>query len=369
MKTTLKWAGRVLLALALCLGLVIGGSVFTAATAREDVAGLKPLPVQPTGVFSRETSCFHQGGYDAWMGSLRSRNKPWYPAVWLLPLQFERETYETAQATLDCRYVQYESDGLQVGAYLVAPKHAPGKRLPVLIVNRGGNAAFGQFVFATAMLQLFPYAEQGFLVLASNYRGADPSDPARYGEDEFGGADVRDVERLLALVDRLPQADPDNIFMLGASRGAMMSYLVARRSDRIRAIASINGQADLEAELAFRPEMERVYAERIPHYAARKREALAERSVLRWAEELPRDVPILLLHGGADDRVDPGNGPRLKARLDALGHPNKLITYAEDDHFLSRNRDQARAEIVAWFRAHVSSPAAAAAAAGASGAR
>jgi dipeptidyl aminopeptidase/acylaminoacyl peptidase len=365
MKTALKWTGRVVMVLALCLGLAIGWSVFTAATARKDVAGMQPLPVEPTGAFSREISCFHQGGYDAWMGSMRSRNNPWYPAVWLLPLQFKRDTYETAQATLDCRFVRYESDGLQVGAYLVAPKRAPGTRLPVLIVNRGGNAAFGQFVFATAMLNLFPYAEQGFLVLASNYRGADPGDPARYGEDEFGGADVRDVERLLALVDRLPQADPDNIFMLGASRGVMMSYLVARHSDRIRAIASINGQVDLEAELAFRPEMERVYAERIPQYATRKREALAERSVLRWAEELPHDVPILLLHGGADDRVDPANGPRLKARLDALGHPSKLITYADDDHFLSRHREQAKAEIVAWFRAHARVPGASSAAAGA----
>lgn len=364
MKRTLKWIGRVFLFVVVCLGLAIGWSVFTAASARKDVAGLKPVPVEPTGVFNDETSCFHQGGYDAWIGFIRSRNSPWKPAIWLLPLQFTREKYESAQATLDCRSMSYESDGLLVDAWMVAPKRPPGTRLPVLIVNRGGNADFGQFVFATAMMQLFPYAQDGFLVLASNYRGANPSDPAKYGKDEFGGADVRDVERLLALVDRLPNADPDNVFMLGGSRGVMMSYLVARRSDRIRAIASINGQVDLEAELAFRPEMENVYAERIPDYATRKSEVLAQRSVLRWAEELPRDVPILMLHGGADDRVDPANGPRLKQRLDALGHPNKLVMYADDDHFLSSNREQARAEVVAWFRANAKPAAAGGVAAG-----
>jgi dipeptidyl aminopeptidase/acylaminoacyl peptidase len=352
MKRALQWVVRGTIAILVCLALGVAWLVLDAASARNDVAGMQPVPVAPTGVFDRETSCFHQGGYDAWIGFLRSRNPPWRPAVWLLPLQFKREVYEHAQAALDCRYVSYESDGLQIGGWMVAPRRTPGARLPVLIVNRGGNGSFGQFVFATAMLQLFPYAEQGFLVLASNYRGADAQGPGHSGSDEFGGADVHDVERLLALVDRLPNADPGNVFMLGASRGAMMSYLVARRSDRIRAIASINGQADLEADLAFRPEMETLYTELIPGYATRKRELLAQRSVLRWAEELPRGMPILLLHGSADDRVDPANGARLKQRLDALGHPNKLVTYEGDDHFLSRNREQARAEVVAWFRAH-----------------
>jgi hypothetical protein len=57
--------------------------------------------------------------------------------------------------------------------------------------------------------------------------------------------------------------------------------------------------------------MERVFSVRMPEYATRKSELLAQRSVLRWAEELPRDMPILMLHGSSDERVDPANGPRL----------------------------------------------------------
>ena len=315
-------------------------------------AGLKLATVQPTGVFETEASCFHVGGYDAFITRIRSRNPAWRPKLWLLPWIFPREHYEKAQAALDCRAVRYDSDGLAISAWMVAPKRPPGTRLPVLIYNRGGNGSFGALTFATAMLHLFPYAHEGFVVLASNYRGAEDDDPAKPGQDEFGGADVRDVERLLALVDRLPQADPDNVFMLGVSRGVMMSYLVARNTDRIRAIASINGEADLEASLAFRPEMGNVYSERMPEYATRKSELLAQRSVLHWAEELPRETPILMVHGSRDERVDPANGPRLKQRLDELGHPNKLVTYADDDHFLSKNHDAALAEVVGWFRAH-----------------
>ena len=324
---------------------------------------MKLATVTPTGVFDKEASCFHVGGYDAFIAGIRKRNPAWRPKLWLLPWMFPRDTYETAQRTLDCRAVRYESDGLAIQGWMVGPKDVPpGKRLPVLIYNRGGNGGFGATYFPQAMTFLFPYAQDGFLVLASQYRGVD-DDPEVAAVDQFGGDDVHDVERLLNLVDRLPQADPDNIFMLGVSRGVMMSYLVARNTDRIRALAAINGDADLEASLQFRPEMEELYKLRMPDYATHKHELLAQRSVLRWAEELPRGMPILMLHGSRDERVDPSNGPRLKQRLDALGHPNKLVMYEGDDHFLRANRDQAHQEVVSWFRAHLEASADAVAAA------
>ena len=343
----------------LCLGLGvgIGWVAYKNAIGPVSPEGLKLATIQPTGVFENEAACFQVGGYDAFIQRIRNRNPAWRPKLWLLPWMFPREEFEKAQATLDCRALSYESDGLAISGWMVAPKRPPGTRLPVLIFNRGGNGSFGALDFATAMVHLFPYAQEGFLVLASNYRGVDGDDPSEPGQDEFGGADVRDVERLIALVDRLPQADPDNVFMLGVSRGVMMSYLVSRHTDRIRAIAAINGDVDLEASLVFRPEMENVYSVRMPEYATRKSELLAQRSALRWAEDLPRDMPILMLHGSRDERVDPANGPRMKERLDALGHPNKLVTYADDDHFLRKNRHAAVAEVVAWFRAHAKSAA------------
>ncbi len=309
--------------------------------------------VEPSGAFEEEVSCYHGGGYDEFMANLRQRNGSWHPLGWAIALAIPRTMYEEAQSTVDCRFIAYPSDGYTISGFMLTPKVTSNQRMPVLIFNRGGNGGFGAINFALALHALVPYANDGFLVLVSQYRGLSDDDPAKYGTDEFGGAEVRDVQHLLELVDRIPQADPDNIFMVGASRGVMMNYLVARNSDRIRALASINGAADLELELKFRPEMERVYTARIPDYATRKHEALAERSVLHWADELPRAMPILLIHGGRDERVDPANGPRLKARLDEIGHPNKLITYPEDDHLLRQNRGAAHDEIVAWFLAHM----------------
>jgi dipeptidyl aminopeptidase/acylaminoacyl peptidase len=312
--------------------------------------------------FLSSSDCFSTWtSYDDWLAKVRAKNPWWNPKALLLPWVFPRADFERALAQLDCRFVSYESDGLIIYGWLVLPKGGKA-RLPVLIFNRGGNGSFGAIDFATVMQTLFPYAHEGFLVLASQYRGVSETDPKRLGTDEFGGADVRDVTRLVDLVAQIPRADPDNIFMLGASRGAMMSFMTARRSNRVKAMAVIGGMSDLKADLRFRPEMEQVYAARIPNYSVDKTQALAERSVLAWAQELPPRMPLLIMHGENDDRVQLSDATRLHARMDQLKRPNKLVVYPGDDHLLSKNRDKSRAEIVRWFRAAMTLPAPAGAA-------
>jgi dipeptidyl aminopeptidase/acylaminoacyl peptidase len=116
-------------------------------------------------------------------------------------------------------------------------------------------------------------------------------------------------------------------------------------------MAMVNGVVDLQADLEFRPELEQVYRERMPGYAENKAQLLRERSALAWAEDLPKAAPILLMHGSEDERVAPGNGAKMKQRLDALQHPNRLLMFEGADHFL----DPAKviAEAAAWFRANL----------------
>ena len=312
-----------------------------------------PAPVlSSSDCFSKWTS------YDAWLAEIRAKNSWWNPKVALLPWIFPRADFERALARLDCKFITYESDGLTIYGWMVLPKGDKAHRLPVLVYNRGGNGSFGAIDFATAMQTLFPYAQEGFLVLASQYRGAMESDPKRLGTDQFGGADVHDVTRLVDMVAQIPRADPNNIFMLGASRGAMMSFMTARRTNRIKAMAVIGGMSDLKADLRNRPEMEAVYVALIPGYWAHKDKALAERSVLGWAQDLPAHMPLLILHGEHDDRVHVSNAIRLHARMDQLKRPNKLVIYRGDDHMLSKHRNDSRAEVLRWFRAAMASPAA-----------
>lgn len=302
--------------------------------------------------FLRARDCFARWpSYDAWVDQVKSRNSWWNPKLLLLSRQFPRADFERGQQQLECSSIAYESDGLTVSGWMLVPKGKVDRKLPVLIYNRGGNGSFGAVTFPMLMRNVFPYAERGFLVLVSQYRGVPEDDPKHSGTDQFGGDDVRDVTRLIELAKRLPNADPHNIFMLGVSRGGMQSFMAARVSHDIKAMAVISGVSDLQAELKFRPEMEQVYVARIPGYQTDKAQLLAERSVMAWAEQLPKDMPVLLLHGDQDKRVSVANGTRLHQRLDQLQHPNKLIVYPGDDHFLSHHRKEAIDEVVGWFHA------------------
>lgn len=301
--------------------------------------------------FLSQTDCFAPWPtYDAWMDRIKARNPWWKPKILLLPFLFPREDFERAQQQLACSAITYESDGLTINGWMVVHRGEPGAKFPVLIYNRGGNGSFGALEFPLLLGNVFPYAERGFIVLASQYRGTPETDPERYGTDQFGGEDVRDVTRLVDLAKRLPNASPHEIVMLGVSRGGMMTFMAARRTRDIKAVAIISGVSDLEGELRFRPEMEQVYLERMPGYRTDTSRLLAERSALAWAEDLPADMPVLL-HGEKDERVSGANGTRLHQRLDQLHRPNKLIVYPGDDHFLSHHRKEAIEEIVRWFRA------------------
>jgi dipeptidyl aminopeptidase/acylaminoacyl peptidase len=306
-------------------------------------------PTPAPSPFLDATPCFSQS-YDDWMARLAGKAGGDAAKMAMIQAKFPRSQYEGAQKKFDCSAIRYESDGLTILGWMVAPKHASAGKLPVVIFNRGGNGSFGAVKFADLFTHVFPLADQGFLVLASQYRGVTEAEPEKFGADEFGGADVNDVRKLIALAGQIPAADPDNIFLLGFSRGVMEGYLAARNRNEIRAMAMVNGVVDLQADLTFRPEMEQVYRERMPGYAEHKAQLLRERSALAWAEELPK-VPILLMHGTEDERVAPGNGPKMKQRLDALQRPNRLIMFEGADHFL----DPAKviAEAVAWFRANL----------------
>ncbi len=276
-------------------------------------------PGDPPATFLSHAGCFEQTpDYDSWLASIVGRADA--PAVSREQLAsvVPVKAFDFARSAFDCHVITYASGDHVVAGYLVRPKaDTAAGALPLLVYNRGGNGDFGRLDGLQLFQTLLPLAKAGHVVVASQYRDAD----------EFGGQDV-----------------------LGQSRGAMTSYLVARRRSDIAAMATIAGPTDLAAGLAWRPGMERVYQARIPGYADDPQGALRARSALHWAEQLPARLPVLLLHGDADDRVSVEDSRAMAARLHQLDRPHKLVVYAGDDHGLRQNRRAAHAEILAWFR-------------------
>lgn len=267
-----------------------------------------------------------------------------------------RKKFEHYQSTIICENFDYLVDGVLVRGFYVAPKPVATKRpseqkssLPLLIFNRGGNGDFGASVFGFMLEYFFPIAEQGFVVVGSQYRGFIKNIP-NSGNDEFGGKDLDDVLKLVDMAALFPQADSKKIGMYGFSRGGMMTYMAAKQSPKISAIAVAGGVVDLVEELKSRAEMENVYKLRIPDYATKKEQALAERSVLLWADKIPKSTPILLLHGGNDERVAVANAKAMDKKLTELKHPHKLVIYEGDNHSIGNHRKEMQDELVAWFK-------------------
>lgn len=241
--------------------------------------------------------------------------------------------------------ITYESEGLAITGLEILPKLAPGEKIPLMIYCRGGNGNYGMLSPGQVTVLMAPFVQRMKLaVLASNYRGNGGSE----GAEEFGGADVNDVLNLIALGMQQPWWDGRNLFLLGWSRGGMMTYLTLKAGIMPNAAVVGAGVTDLVSASAHRPLMEeRVYKRRIPDYDARREELLQARSAVCWPEKL--NAPLLILHGDADDKVEVNQARILVEKLQALGKMVRYVEYPEGNHALRKHWKQWTDEAVAWF--------------------
>jgi len=234
--------------------------------------------------------------------------------------------------------IKYLSDGLRVVGFVVKPK-TDNLKLPVMIFNRGGNREFTKITEEN--LKFFSYlSSRGYVVLASQYRGNDGGQ----GREEFGGKDVNDVLNIIKLAKSLPFVDPSKIVMWGISRGGMMTYLAIKYGAEIKAAAAVGGITDLG----------QLYHERgddmkdvIIQLVGTKKEEWEKRSAYYWPERI--NVPILILHGEADWRVNVSQAQKFSKKLEELNMVHELVVFPQGDHPLSTHFDERNQKILAWF--------------------
>lgn len=241
----------------------------------------------------------------------------------------------------------YLSDGLKVDGYIIKPADIPGGKAPVLIFNRGGNRDYGVIMEDKIQDVLMKWAQKGYVVLASQYRGSFLSE----GTDEFGGADVNDVLNLEKVAEELPYADHENIVMLGASRGGMMTYLAIKHGMNLKAAAVVGGVTDLFKTYYERADMQKQVLEPLVGNPIKDKEEYIKRSAVYWADEL--NVPILILHGEADSHVSVKQAEILAAKLKEHNKEYKFISYPDGNHGLGTHSLQRNEEIIQWFESHL----------------
>jgi dipeptidyl aminopeptidase/acylaminoacyl peptidase len=321
-----------------------------AAPIKTDAVVLPVPMIEGDGRIVEQRPCnFFFDSYDSWLKFIRERHARAGDA-------FDETAFRAAHPAsafrtlvsgqVECSQIIYLSDGLKVAGFVVAPRGRAVAPRPLVIFNRGGNRYFSPVVFAN-LVDFARWSQEGFVVLASQYRGG----PGSEGSDEFGGTDVNDVMNLFGVARELGGVDMSNVFMQGESRGGLMTYLALERGAQVNAAVVIGGPTDLSLDADHRPEMQALYRELIPNFAADPAAALRARGVLDFADRLV--APLLILHGGSDWRVDPQQALALAQRLQALRRPYELLVYAGDDHGLSRNSDDGWRRSVGWFRQHM----------------
>ncbi len=242
----------------------------------------------------------------------------------------------------ECLSITYASDGLVIAGIIWKPVETEGENFPLLIVNRGGNRQSGG-MHPWRDEGWFDFVDAGFVVLASQYREG----PGSEGRDEFGGADVNDVLNLIPLAEGLGYVDTGNTFMMGESRGGLMSLLAARRGMDLKAIALYAPATSLHLSGPRAEAFARMYSVMIPGYAENPEDAHLARNASLWADELT--APVILFHGTADWRVDPQGSVAFADAMREAGNEIELHLLDGDDHGLIYNEARVRAMTLEFF--------------------
>ena len=242
---------------------------------------------------------------------------------------------------IDISAISYRSDGLKISGLVVKPRKTGN--YPCIIYNRGGNDIKGLTVF-TAVMKMGKLASQGYIVIASDYRGGKRNE----GNDEFGGKDINDVLILPEVLAEIEGADTTKIGMYGWSRGGMMTYLALSKMKNLK--AAVTGGAIADLTVIDRQEMEDgVYSELIPNYWENKEAELKKRSAVHFVDKFPTNVPILLLHGNADWRVKSENSLKLAMEFEKFRIPYKLVIFEGGDHGIREHKAEVDQQVIDWF--------------------
>ena len=272
----------------------------------------------------------------------------------------EREWLEPERlASVEVRKVRMR-DGATITSYLTRPNDAPAGPLPLVVMPHGGPESRDRVDF-DAMAQVF--AAQGWLVMQPNFRGS-----SGYGR-KFAEAGHRQWSKRMQddvtdAVNDLVQhgiADRQHIVIYGASYGGYAALMGAVLTpDLYRAAASLAAVSDLDAFLKYTRRKGGGDTAQYEHWVKLIGDPETDAAAISAASPRLRAkeirIPILLMHGTADEVVPIGQARIMKEALDAAGKSVRLLTFDGEDHsdWYPENWRRQAEEVIAFFRSHMS---------------
>mgnify|MGYP002780380936 CR=1 FL=1 len=232
------------------------------------------------------------------------------------------------------------SDGFEIEAYLTLPP-GTGKR-PLVVFPHGGPIGVRDSRYFDPEVQFL--ASLGYAVLQVNFRGSEGFGTAfrEAASGEYGAGIEDDIDAALKAALAAYPLDERRMCMLGASYGGYSTMISAIRwPGRFRCAVSLSGVSDrvlfFTASDSARDEDTRKLMEARIGNPLTEMERMLENSPLYRVADL--QVPVMLVHGTEDLRVDYEHTRRLVRMLNLAGRPPVLVTLEGAGHGLDKDED------------------------------
>jgi len=223
--------------------------------------------------------------------------------------------------------ISYLSEGLEINGYITRPKSSGP--FPVLIWNRGGSGDKGALTDLNAFLVMASTAVWGYVVLGTQYRGNMGSE----GIEDWGGSDLTDALNMLKVAENIPEADLSRVAIEGPSRGGMTTYRAIHEYRKFKCGIVHAGVTDVIELIKVRPDFGRFIERRFGHLPDdQKQSELKKISAVHFARELPKDVPLLIMHGDNDTVIPIEQSYALVEELKKYNIPHEFIVLPGGTH-------------------------------------
>jgi dipeptidyl aminopeptidase/acylaminoacyl peptidase len=241
-----------------------------------------------------------------------------------------------------------------ISAFVYVPYNLPrnGQHPAIVLVHGGPTAqtvnSFNRFVQHVA--------NQGYLVIAPNYRGS-----TGYGKDfqhanlfDMGGGDLQDVLAAADWIKQTGYVDPKKVVIIGGSYGGYLSMMAVTKAPDMWAagvpiVPFVNYFTEIENEDPVLREMD-IATMGDPE---KNKDLLRDRSPIFFVDQIK--APLLLLAGGNDPRCPKSEAQQVVEAIKKRGGVVDYKVYENEGHGFSRveNQIDAYKRVSDFLKAHV----------------
>jgi dipeptidyl aminopeptidase/acylaminoacyl peptidase len=249
-------------------------------------------------------------------------------------------------------------------AYSYIPRNIDrSRKYPLIVLVHGGvhsNHMTGGPANAATIVREF--VQQGYVVVAPDYRGSTGYGPAYEKAIDYGGKENDDILGARNwMIERYPFLDPARVGVVGWSHGGMIAlFNIFQHPEAYACAFAGEPVADLLERRKYLKSMPHTIAESAGDAAAKDDEDYRQRSPVTWAGKLQRP---LLVHGNTtDETVRVEEVRHLVDALEAAGRQfeYKIYEAAPGGHHFNRIDTklarESRAEIYAFLRKYLKPP-------------